>query len=45
MLAARAAFARRPRETLEDGELLRKNISMWGDPGTGKSFWCNQLAG
>jgi hypothetical protein len=32
MLAARAAFTRRPRETLEDGELLRKNIYICGRP-------------
>jgi hypothetical protein len=45
MLAARAAFARRPRETLEDRELLRKNLYIWGDSWTGKSFWCNHIAG
>jgi hypothetical protein len=45
IIATRDAFARRPRKPLKEEDLICKNLFLWGDPGTGKTYWGHALCG
>jgi hypothetical protein len=45
MIAMRVAFAGRQLEPLEEEDLINKNLFVWGDPGTGKTYWAHTLCG
>jgi hypothetical protein len=45
IIATRAALARRPCEPLSKDDLIHRNLFLWGDPGTGKTYWGYALCG